>query len=448
MAIELDTTRIASQTTAATTQNDAPVMQEAKLTPVLGGENVKVTSGTMSDLEKLVARLKAETDDTKMSLAQQRISILATVLDSMADRISESERNSLLEIEKLNLQKSEAENKLAGYLSEKTASEGRITALDLQISALEKAIERAVQDGVDHREQVAKLKAQRADEQAKLDKINDAISSANAKISGIDVKIAECSQAIAKTTLNEVASALRFAANEKTSSPPSVDDGAESNAERVKQEKKAEETDIGNVIRESLDKIDAQIRKVLDESQMKVEAYSTRRTKMQKIDTAKIANGVKELIERRSTLKQMKGITNAELEAVYTLAFGYYRTGKFDEALKLFQFLVMFDHLNAKYWMGLGAVQQVLKDYSNAVVSYGYCSFLKLDNPKPQLHAAECFLAMGDKVKAASALYALNEYCPKDTEIGREYRAKAAKLRELVGEEAFAELAKEDEKKS
>ena len=50
---------------------------------------------------------------------------------------------------------------------------------------------------------------------------------------------------------------------------------------------------------------------------------------MQKIDTAKIANGVKELIERRSTLKQMKGITNAELEAVYTLAFGYYRTGKF-----------------------------------------------------------------------------------------------------------------------
>ena len=122
------------------------------------------------------------------------------------------------------------------------------------------------------REQVAKLKAQRAEEQAKLDQINDAISSANAKISGIDVKIAECSQSIAKTTLNEVANALRFAANEKTSSPPSVDDGAESNAERVKQEKKAEETDIGNVIRESLDKIDAQIRKVLDESQMKVEA--------------------------------------------------------------------------------------------------------------------------------------------------------------------------------
>ena len=169
---------------------------------------------------------------------------------------------------------------------------------------------------------------------------------------------------------------------------------------------------------------------------------------MQKIDPAKIAEGVKTLIEQGSTLKQMKGVTNAELEAVYSLAFGYYQTGKYEEAHKLFQFLVLFDHLNAKYWFGLGATQQALKDFQNAAVSYGYCSFLKLDNPKPQLHAAECFLALGDRRSAASALEALNEYCPKDTDIGREYRAKAAKLREVVGEAAFEALAKEDEKKA
>ena len=169
---------------------------------------------------------------------------------------------------------------------------------------------------------------------------------------------------------------------------------------------------------------------------------------MQKIDTAKIADGVKTLIEKEATLKQLKGVTNDELEAVYSLAFGHYQTGKYEEAHKLFQFLVLFDHLNAKYWFGLGATQQALKDFQNAAVSYGYCSFLKLDNPKPQLHAAECFLALGDKRSAASALEALNEYCPKDTDIGREYRAKAAKLREVVGEAAFEALAKEDEKKA
>lgn len=169
---------------------------------------------------------------------------------------------------------------------------------------------------------------------------------------------------------------------------------------------------------------------------------------MQKIDTEKIAEGIRSLVRDKATLKQIKGVTNDELEAVYSLAFGYYRTGKYDDALKLFKFLVLFDHLNAKFWLGLGAVQQVLKDFQGAVASYGYCSFLKLDDPRPQLHAAECFLAMGDKRNAASALEALNEYCPANTDVGREYRAKAAKLREVVGEETFAALAEEDEKKS
>ena len=166
-----------------------------------------------------------------------------------------------------------------------------------------------------------------------------------------------------------------------------------------------------------------------------------------KLDTVKIAENVKSLIEKNATLKQLNGVTNSELEAVYSLAFGYYQTGRYDEALKLFQFLVLFDHLNQKYWMGLGATQQVLKDYQAAVTSYGYCSFLNLENPKPQLHAAECFLAMGDKRNAASSLEALDAYCPKDTDAGREYRAQAAKLRALVGEEAFAALAEEDAKK-
>ena len=68
---------------------------------------------------------------------------------------------------------------------------------------------------------------------------------------------------------------------------------------------------------------------------------------MQKIDTKKITEAVKTMAMDGSTLKQLKGVSNDELEAVYSLAFGYYRTVKFDEALKLFQFLVLFDHLNA-----------------------------------------------------------------------------------------------------
>ena len=145
-----------------------------------------------------------------------------------------------------------------------------------------------------------------------------------------------------------------------------------------------------------------------------------------------IAKAAEAFIKDGATMKQLKGISNEELEAVYSLAFGYYRTGRFEDAFKLFQFLVLFDHLNAKYWFGLGAVQQATKDFGNAVVSYGYSSFLNLKNPKPQFHAAECFLALGDKTNALSSLAALDEFCPRDTDIGREYRAKAEALKKIV----------------
>ena len=157
------------------------------------------------------------------------------------------------------------------------------------------------------------------------------------------------------------------------------------------------------------------------------------------ISQEQIAEAARKFVSDYATLGELKGISRQELEAVYSLGFTHYRTGRYEDASKLFQFLVLFDHLNPKYWLALGAVQQVAKDYKGAIASYGYASFLDLENPKPQLHAAECFLALGDKENAVSAILALEEYCPSDTESGREYRAKAAALRKQIGEEAFAE---------
>ena len=210
-------------------------------------------------------------NDAKMSVTQRRISVLTTVLDSMSDRITAQERAGLIEIEKLNGDKSDEVARLAGLEADKVATEGRIAELDVKIAELENAIKRAVQDGEDHREQVAKLKEERAREQAKLDRIDTAIASANSKIAGIDVKIAECTKAIAQTTLNEVANALRAAARDTRSLSSTAEGTDERNADRVEKARKEAETDIGNVIRESLDRIDSQIRAVLDEAQMKVE---------------------------------------------------------------------------------------------------------------------------------------------------------------------------------
>ena len=273
MAIELNINKAATTVAGDTTLSEnLGAAQGTKLGAVLGGENVKVTSGAMSDLEKLVAQLKNETDDTKMSVTQRRIAVLQTVLDSMSDRITEQERAGLIEIEKLNGEKSVEASKLAGLEADKVATAGRITELDVKIAELEKAIERAVQDGEDHREQVEELKQQRAEEQKKLDQINTAIEAANSKIAGIDVKIAECTKAIAQTTLNEVANALRIAESDPLSKTPTTDVAKESDAERRKAEEKAEATDIGNLIKDALDKLDAQILQAIAEAQELVKA--------------------------------------------------------------------------------------------------------------------------------------------------------------------------------
>lgn len=153
---------------------------------------------------------------------------------------------------------------------------------------------------------------------------------------------------------------------------------------------------------------------------------------MNEINEATIRETAKKLIEDVTTVRDLKGISTGEMEAVYSLGFNFYNTGRVEDAEKVFKFLVLFDHMNPKYWTGMGAVQQVKREFSAAVTSYAFASFLDLSDPKPQFHAAECYLALGDRENALSALSALKEFAPVETERGRLYREEANKLEKRI----------------
>lgn len=153
---------------------------------------------------------------------------------------------------------------------------------------------------------------------------------------------------------------------------------------------------------------------------------------MNEINEQIIAETAKKLIEDVTTVRDLKGISDGEMEAVYSLGFNFYNTGRIDDAEKVFKFLVLFDHMNPKYWIGMGSVQQVKRDYQAAVTSFGFASFLDLEDPKPQYHAAECYLAMGDRENALSALEAVKKFAPETTERGRLYRAKGEELEKRI----------------
>jgi type III secretion system low calcium response chaperone LcrH/SycD len=140
----------------------------------------------------------------------------------------------------------------------------------------------------------------------------------------------------------------------------------------------------------------------------------------------------KKLFEDGATLGELKGITPRELNAVYQMGLGFYNTGRYDDAEKVFTFLVMFDHLESKYWLAAGAVQQVKKNFEKAKAAYSQAALLDIHSPKPQYYVAECFLALGQKDDAVASLDTLLEYCTGTDEVTKEFRTKAEELKKKI----------------
>lgn len=141
-----------------------------------------------------------------------------------------------------------------------------------------------------------------------------------------------------------------------------------------------------------------------------------------------------EMIEKGlTTVREQKGITDDEMNAVYAVAHNFYMTGRYEDAETVFKFLVIFDHLNPKYWIGLGAVRQVQKRYKEAIAAYAnVAGNLDVENVKASYYAAECYLALGDKQNAQSAVEHVKHFADMKTETGRKYAAKAAKLEKII----------------
>ena len=112
-----------------------------------------------------------------------------------------------------------------------------------------------------------------------------------------------------------------------------------------------------------------------------------------------------------AAMADVRGYTEEEMEAVYNFAHNAYLQGKYAEARQLFQFLAENDHTESRFWMGLAASCQMSGGYQQAVTAYGMAAFLDATDPRPALHACECFLAMEEWENGRKALDAVNFIC-------------------------------------
>jgi peroxiredoxin family protein len=265
MTMEID--RIANRIAAgvqSTQEQSIQTSQQEGASAILGGASVTVTRGASSDLERLVLRLKSESAETRQDLAQRRISLLSTVLDGMAERISQKEHDALLEIEGLESANTALQSDIVSLTASKATAIANRDALQAQIESLEKLTENEIKNGEDHRELIEKLKAQKAEEDAKIQACENAISAKSAQITANTAKISTLISGVGAATLREVAAAVKAAAGAEELAEP---EDSESASEREKAEKKAELNDPAAVLREALDRLDAEIEKTLEENQ-------------------------------------------------------------------------------------------------------------------------------------------------------------------------------------
>lgn len=132
------------------------------------------------------------------------------------------------------------------------------------------------------------------------------------------------------------------------------------------------------------------------------------------------------------TVRELKGLSDGEIESIYAAGVDYYRGGNYADAEKVFRFLTVFEHTSSKYWTSYGSVLQVQGRYDEAIKAYRFATFFDLHNPRPMYYAAVCFVKTGDLENAQMALASLAKYGPKDTEDGRRFLRKAEELKARI----------------
>ena len=100
-----------------------------------------------------------------------------------------------------------------------------------------------------------------------------------------------------------------------------------------------------------------------------------------------------------------------KIKELYALAYFLYGQQHYLDASHLFRLLAAARPSEPKYWKGLGACLQVLKEYDGALNCYASAQMLYLTQTDPYLylHSADCYIALKEVEKAFKALDAAHK---------------------------------------
>lgn len=100
--------------------------------------------------------------------------------------------------------------------------------------------------------------------------------------------------------------------------------------------------------------------------------------------------------------------TPDQLEVVYRLAFSALAGGRFETALRYFQWLAVYRGSDVRHWRGLAACHQALGQPAQALWPWTLVSLLEPAAVDATLHAGRCQAELG---QVAEALHTLGLVC-------------------------------------
>lgn len=144
-----------------------------------------------------------------------------------------------------------------------------------------------------------------------------------------------------------------------------------------------------------------------------------------------VAEVLLQLKERLESLPSAKRLSDADAEAVYSLAYRDYGLARYDQALRYFQLLLVYRPTHTVYLLGAALCLQRLRSYALATAAFTALRYLEPDTPGHTLALAECQLLSREPVQARDTLVIAINYC--DNHPGHDpVRARAAAMLELM----------------
>ncbi|MBP5542681.1 MAG: hypothetical protein ILM98_01290 [Kiritimatiellae bacterium] len=258
MSIEIDSSRLSASIQTQSQDATTGTAASKALASLFGkGASVSVMSGAKTDLEALVQKLRNES-------ARAKFSLLLTSLTAIGQSMTDIQKRTLEQGVALSEKLEELTKDLDDYSSELAKDKAAMALLQAKIDLLTKQIEQAVEDGKEHNELVAEMKRVREEMDEKKRVISDTIG----KIQSTENEIASVNGQISALVSSIGENAIKSIANElATLSDP---EKAERPAEAAKEEEKKAEIDPFAAIRDSLDKIDRDIRETIEENRVEM----------------------------------------------------------------------------------------------------------------------------------------------------------------------------------